>query len=143
MSAYVSEEVDSFLAEGLYATLTNVDFDADALLALSLKAGSMTIAVMDLLKRAHNETFGEMQPVTVPMGTVKGPGLDFSELIEKARSLPELPDRPGDAVLSTGYSDNVVLPLSASSWSAAAMHQARTTSTTGSSLPARPRTRWC
>jgi hydroxylamine reductase len=53
-----------------------------------------------------------MQPVTVPTGTVKGHGLDFSELIEKARSLPELPDRPDDTVLSTGYSDNVVLSLS-------------------------------
>ncbi|NLA60358.1 MAG: hydroxylamine reductase, partial [Firmicutes bacterium] len=27
---YVDEEIDAFLAEGLYATLTNVDFDLDA-----------------------------------------------------------------------------------------------------------------
>lgn len=72
---YVDESVDSFLAEGLYATLTNVDFDPDALLALNLKAGETTIRVMNLLKRAHRETFGEMQPARVSTGTVRGPGI--------------------------------------------------------------------
>lgn len=210
---YVDEEIDAFLAEGLYATLTNVDFDLDALLELSLKSGQITIRAMELLKRAHNETFGEMQPAKVETGTSAGPGIlvtghnlkalyelltqaeprgvnvythsemlpahgypklkafknlkgnlgkawfdqrrlfasspgailgttncvlipsesyrdrmfthgvarlpgvehiegyDFSKVIAKAEALPPLKDELGDAVLSTGYGDNVVLPL--------------------------------
>ncbi|MCL4369538.1 MAG: hydroxylamine reductase [Chloroflexi bacterium] len=38
-------------------------------------------------------------------------GFDYSPLIEKARTLPELPDRPGDVVLTTGFSASVVLSL--------------------------------
>ena len=38
-------------------------------------------------------------------------GYDFRELIEKAKSLPELPDKPGDYTLTTGFSASVVLSL--------------------------------
>jgi hydroxylamine reductase len=210
---YVDEEIDAFLAEGLYATLTNVDFDLDALLDLSLKSGEITIRAMNLLKKAHNETFGEMQPAKVSTGTSAGPGIlvtghnmkalyellkqaeprgvnvythsemlpahgypklkaftnlkgnlgkawfdqrrlfasfpgailgtsncvlippesyrsrmfthgiarlpgvehidgyDFSKLIAKAEDLPPLKDEPGQVELTTGFGDNVVLPL--------------------------------
>lgn len=210
---YVDEVIDAFLAEGLYATLTNVDFDLDALLDLSLRSGEITIRAMDLLKKAHNETFGEMQPASVATGTVAGPGIlvtghnlkalyellkqaeprgvnvythsemlpahgypklravknlkgnlgkawfdqrrlfaefpgailgttncvlipsesyrnrmfthgiarlpgvehidgyDFSKLIAKAEELPPLKDKPGEVELTTGFGDNVVLPL--------------------------------
>ncbi len=210
---FVDEKVDAFLAEGLYSTLTNVDFDPDALLALNLKAGEITIEVMDLLQKAHISAFGQMQPASVPTGTAKGPGVlvtghnlkalyellkqtqgtgvnvythsemlpahaypalrafphlkgnlgkawfdqrkvfsefpgailgttncvlvptggyrdrfftngitrlpgvkhvegyDFTEVIEKAKSLPELDERAGDTVLTTGFSDSVILPL--------------------------------
>lgn len=72
---YVDEEIDAFLAEGLYATLTNVDFDPDAFLQINLRAGEITIRAMDLLKKAHNESFGEMQPAKVATGTSEGPGI--------------------------------------------------------------------
>lgn len=210
---YVDEVIDAFLAEGLYATLTNVDFDLDALLDLSLKSGEITIRAMNLLKKAHNETFGEMQPAKVSTGTSAGPGIlvtghnmkalyellkqaeprgvnvythsemlpahgypklkaftnlkgnlgkawfdqrrlfasfpgailgtsncvlippesyrsrmfthgiarlpgvehidgyDFSKLIAKAEDLPPLKDEPGQVELTTGFGDNVVLPL--------------------------------
>jgi hydroxylamine reductase len=72
---YVSEEVDAFLAEALYSTLTNVDFDLDAFMDLNLKAGRITLSVMELLQQAHTEVFGEMTPVAVSTGTVKGPGI--------------------------------------------------------------------
>lgn len=206
-------EVDAFLAEGLYSTLTNVDFDLGRFLALNLKAGQMTLKVMALLRRAHVENLGEMQPVEVSTGTFKGRGIlvtghnlkalyellkqtegkginvythsemlpahaypklhafphlkgnlgkawfdqrtlfasfpgailgtsncvltpaaeyrdrmftsgiagvpgaahidgyDFTPLIEKALSLPELPDAPGETTLVTGFADTNVLPL--------------------------------
>ncbi|MBS4015421.1 MAG: hydroxylamine reductase [Candidatus Latescibacteria bacterium] len=38
-------------------------------------------------------------------------GFDFKPLIEIAQSLPDLEDKPGDVVLTTGYSKSVVLSL--------------------------------
>lgn len=206
-------EVDAFLAEGLYSTLTNVDFDLSRCLGLNLKAGRMTLKIMELLRKAHVEAFGELQPVQVPTGTVKGhailvtghnlkalyellrqtegkgidvythsemlpahaypklhafphlrgnlgkawfdqrtlfkdfpgailgtsncvltplpeyrdrmftsgiaglpgvqhlEGYDFTPVIAKALSLPELPEAPGAVTLTTGFSDTNVLPL--------------------------------
>jgi hydroxylamine reductase len=39
-------------------------------------------------------------------------GYDYSAVIEKAKSLPELPDEPGEVTLKTGYSLSTVLSLS-------------------------------
>ena len=39
-------------------------------------------------------------------------GYDFTEVIEKAKTLPELENKPGDTVLTTGYSKSVILSLS-------------------------------
>lgn len=210
---YSDPEVDAFLAEGLYSTLTNVDFDLARFLGLNLKAGQITLKVMQLLRRAHVEAFGEMQPVQVPTGTFAGHGIlvtghnlkvlyellrqtegtginvythsellpahaypklhafphlkgnlgkawfdqrslfkafpgaivgtsncvltpspeyrermfttgiaglpgvahlegyDFSAVIEKAKSLPALPEAPGESTLVTGFSDTNLLPL--------------------------------
>jgi len=38
-------------------------------------------------------------------------GYDYTPVIEKARSLPELDERPGDVLLTTGFSRSVVLSL--------------------------------
>ncbi|MGB9978889.1 hydroxylamine reductase [Methanobacterium sp.] len=38
-------------------------------------------------------------------------GYDFSTLIEKAKSLPELPEEPGDTIYSTGFGASTVLSL--------------------------------
>lgn len=38
-------------------------------------------------------------------------GYDFSELIEKAKSLPELEETPGERILSTGFGASTVLSL--------------------------------
>ncbi|MGI6038391.1 MAG: hydroxylamine reductase [Limnochordia bacterium] len=68
-------EVDAFLAEGLYSTLTNVSFDLDHFLALNMKAGEMTIRAMEMLKKAHVEAYGENEPAEVPTGTFAGHGI--------------------------------------------------------------------
>jgi len=49
-------------------------------------------------------------PVQLP-GVPHIDGYDYSAVIEKARSLPELKDEPGDYVLTTGFSASVVLSL--------------------------------
>ncbi len=38
-------------------------------------------------------------------------GYDFSPLIEKAKSLPELPEEPGDTIYSTGFGASTILSL--------------------------------
>lgn len=47
-------------------------------------------------------------PVHIP-GVKHIEGYDFSQVIEKARSLPELPDEPGEYELTTGFSLSALL----------------------------------
>ena len=47
-------------------------------------------------------------PVAVP-GVVKLPNFDFGPVIDKAKSLSELPDAPGDYVLTTGFGASSIL----------------------------------
>jgi len=85
------EQVDAFMHEALFATLTNVDFDMDRYLGLVLKAGEMNLRVMELLNNAHTSTFGNPAPATVARGTRTGPGivvtghdlLDLYELLKQ------------------------------------------------------------
>lgn len=69
---YADEEIAAYLARGLYATLTNVNFDAEDFVKLAIEAGMMNFRVMQLLKRAHIETYGEPTPVEVETGTREG-----------------------------------------------------------------------
>jgi hydroxylamine reductase len=85
------EQVDAFMHEALFATLTNVDFDLNRHLELVLKAGQMNLRVMEMLDKAHTSTFGDPTPATVPSGTIAGPGivvtghdlLDLYELLKQ------------------------------------------------------------
>ena len=72
---YTDPEVDAFLERGFYSTLTNVNFDAAEFVNLALEAGEMNIKTMNLLKKAHIETYGEPVPTEVKVGSVKGPGI--------------------------------------------------------------------
>jgi len=49
-------------------------------------------------------------PVRMP-GAKNIEGFDFSEVIEKAKSLPDLPEKQGEHTLTTGFSAGTVLPL--------------------------------
>ncbi|MGQ9855953.1 MAG: hydroxylamine reductase [Fervidobacterium sp.] len=69
---YKDEEIAAFLGEGLYSTLTNVNFDAQEFVNLALRAGMMNFKVMQLLKKAHIETYGEPTPTEVETGTKEG-----------------------------------------------------------------------
>ncbi len=85
------EQVDAFMHEAMFATLTNVNFDLDRYLGLVLKAGEMNFRVMEMLDTAHTSKFGNPTPVTVARGTKAGPGilitghdlLDLHELLKQ------------------------------------------------------------
>lgn len=85
------EQVDAFMHEAMYSTLTNVDFDLNRYLELVLKAGEMNLRVMELLNNIHTSKFGNPTPVTVARGTKAGPGivvtghdlLDLHELLKQ------------------------------------------------------------
>jgi len=72
---YTDPEVDQFLEKGLYSTLTNVNFDAGEFVKLATESGMMNIKAMQLLKKAHIETYGEPTPTEVKVGSIKGKGI--------------------------------------------------------------------
>ena len=72
---YSDPEIDAFLERAFYATFTNVNFDAESYVELAVEAGRMNIKTMELLKKAHIETFGEPKPTKVQTGTVRGKGI--------------------------------------------------------------------
>jgi hydroxylamine reductase len=80
-------EVDAFMHEALFSTLTNVDFDLNRYIGLVLKAGKMNLKTMEMLNNAHVERFGAPTPASVFAGTKAGPGIvvtghDLLDLIE-------------------------------------------------------------
>ncbi|MEW8958596.1 Hydroxylamine reductase [Moorella humiferrea] len=84
------EEVDAFMHEALFTTLTNVDFDLNRHIETALKVGAMNLKVMELLDKAHVERFGAPVPTKVSTGTKKGPGIlvtghDLLDLYELLR----------------------------------------------------------
>jgi len=88
----VDEEVDAFVEEALFATVTNVNFDMEAHLELVLECGHKNLRVMEMLEAGHIEKFGTPSPTTVKEGTVEGPGilvtghdmLDMASLLEQS-----------------------------------------------------------
>ncbi|MFA5117740.1 MAG: hydroxylamine reductase [Candidatus Omnitrophota bacterium] len=88
----VSEEVDAFMHEALFKTVTNVSFDLDQHIAEVLKCGEMNLKIMEVLDKAHTQRFGNPVPVEVETGTRKGPGilvtghdlLDLYELLKQS-----------------------------------------------------------
>lgn len=72
---YRDSNLEKFLAEVLYSTLTNVNFDADRFVKLALDVGKINIETMRLLKKAHIETYGEPEPAEVFTGTRKSKGI--------------------------------------------------------------------
>jgi hydroxylamine reductase len=87
----VSEEVDAFMHEALFKTVTNVSFDLNQHIAAVLKCGEMNLKIMEVLDKAHTQRFGNPVPVEVETGTRKGPGilvtghdlLDLYELLKQ------------------------------------------------------------
>ncbi len=91
----VDDNVSAFIEEGLFSTMTNVNFDIPTLLELVLECGRQNVRVMQMLDEGHCEKFGTPVPTTVYEGTKAGPGilvtghdlLDLSDLLEQSAGL--------------------------------------------------------
>lgn len=85
------EEVDAFMHEALFKTVTNVSFDLNQHLEIVLRCGEMNLKTMELLDKAHTQRFGNPLPTEVETGTKLGPGilvtghglLDLYELLKQ------------------------------------------------------------
>jgi hydroxylamine reductase len=86
-----NEEVDAFMHEALFETVTNVSFDMNQYIAIALKCGQMNLKIMETLDKAHTAKFGNPVPTEVDTGTKSGPGilvtghdlLDLYELLKQ------------------------------------------------------------
>lgn len=84
-------EVESFIEEALFATLTNVNFDKEHFVEMLLECGRMNLRTMELLNDGHVEMFGQPGPAQVVEGIQEGPGilvtghdmLDLKNLLEQ------------------------------------------------------------
>ena len=89
----VDEEVDAFVEEALFATVTNVNFDMESLFELVLDCGRHNLRVMQMLDEGHVRRFGRPEPTTVYEGTKAGPGIlvtghdlvDLHNLLEQSQ----------------------------------------------------------
>lgn len=68
-------EVEGFIEEALFATMTNVNFDMGGLLDMVLECGRMNLKTMKLLNDGHLEKLGAPSPTTVIEGIQEGPGI--------------------------------------------------------------------
>ena len=87
----IDSEVDGFMHEALFKTITNVSFDLKDHIDIVLRCGEMNLKTMQLLNNAHTERFGNPTPTEVETGTKKGSGilitghdlLDLYELLKQ------------------------------------------------------------
>lgn len=87
----VDPEVEAFIEEALFSTMTNVNFDLASTLDLVLECGRKNLRVMQMLDEGHVKKFGQPSPTTVYEGTKAGPGilitghdlLDLADLLEQ------------------------------------------------------------
>ncbi len=85
------EQVDAFVHDALFFTLTNVNFSLDDHLKMVMKCGEMNYRIMEVLDKANVDRFGSPEPASVFTGTKAGPGiiitghdlLDLEELLKQ------------------------------------------------------------
>lgn len=88
------EQVDAFMHDALFSTLTNVNFDLGNHVEKVLKCGEMNYRAMELLDKANVNRFGSPVPVQVSTGFKPGPAvlitghdlLDLYELLKQAQA---------------------------------------------------------
>ncbi len=86
-------EVEAFIEEALFATMTNVNFDPESLLSMVLECGRMNLRVMQMLNDGHLDRMGAPVPVPVTEGIQEGPGIlvtghdlmDLKNLLEQTK----------------------------------------------------------
>ena len=71
----VDEASDAFLEEGLFATVTNVNFDMECLAEMVMECGRQNLRVMQMLSEGHVKIYGHPSPCEVSEGSQAGPGI--------------------------------------------------------------------
>ncbi len=72
------KEVDDISQEALYFTLTNVNFNKQDHIKMLMKVGAATTRIMDILDKAHTQTFGAPSPVLVSQDKAEGQAILMS-----------------------------------------------------------------
>jgi len=67
-----TKEVDDVIAQTLYFTLTNVNFNFDDHIAQLMKIGSAGVKMMDILSEAHTSHLGIPTPVRISQNKAEG-----------------------------------------------------------------------
>lgn len=88
------EQVDAFMHDALFSTLTNVNFDLGNHVEKVLQCGAMNYRAMELLDKANVNRFGSPVPTQVSTGFKPGPAilitghdlLDLYELLKQAQA---------------------------------------------------------
>jgi hydroxylamine reductase len=105
------EEVDCFMHEALFKTITNVSFDLNQYLEMVLKCGAVNLKTMEMLDKAHTLRFGNPVPTQVETGTKAGPGilvtghdlLDLYELLKQSEGAGVNVYTHGEMLPAHGY----------------------------------------
>lgn len=126
-----SEEVDSFMHEALFKTLTNVDFSLEDHWNLVLKGGMMNLKAMEILDEGNVEHFGVPVPTKVETGTRKAPGivvtghdlLDLEELLKQTEGTGINVYTHGEMLPAHGYPKLKNYPHLVGNWGTAWQRQ--------------------
>lgn len=126
-----SEEIDSFMHEALFKTLTNVDFSLEDHWNLVLRAGMVNLKAMEILDEGNTEHFGIPVPTKVETGTRKGPGivvtghdlLDLEELLKQTEGTGINIYTHGEMLPAHGYPKLKKYPHLAGNWGTAWQRQ--------------------
>jgi len=86
-------EVEAFIEEALFATMTNVNFDMASLFEMVLECGRMNLKTMQMLNDGHVQMLGKPAPAEVIEGIQPGPGIlvtghdmvDLRDLLEQTK----------------------------------------------------------
>ena len=70
-----TKKVDDVIAETLYFTLTNVNFNFDDHIKQLMKVGTAGIEMMNILSEAHTSHLGVPTPVTISQNKAEGKGI--------------------------------------------------------------------
>lgn len=130
---YSNPEVDSFMHEALFTTLTNTNFDAERFIGYILRAGQINIKAMELLDEAHTKKFGIPEPTKVSTGLKEGHGiivtghdlLDLHEVLKQTEGKGINIYTHGEMLPAHGYPELKKFKHLAGNWGSAWSEQKR------------------
>lgn len=125
------EQVDAFMHDALFFTLTNVNFSLDRHIEMVLKCGEMNLRIMELLDKVIVERYGSPAPVKVSTGSKAGHGilitghdfLDLEELLKQTEGKGINVYTHGEMLPAHAYPELNKYPHLAGNWGTAWQNQ--------------------